>query len=316
MADLQKLEQKANKLTMLNEAKGIRELAKNYGSALESIREDLRKLYDKYAKGGQLTYAEMSKFNRLRNLEKQITEDLRPVFLKNERLIDKVSAVSYEESFYRHTWAISQAAGFDLKFGLLRPDDVWAAIKNPLAKIAKDRLKRDGLDKIRRAITQGLIRGESYSQMSKLVRQAIDGSLQDAERIVRTESGRAMTLGTKKSYETARRNGVESVEVWDATLDGRTRPEHGRLDGQKAVRRKGEWVFQTAVGPVKGPRLSGVASFDINCRCTLYSVIEGYEPEARRIRGEGVQPYKTFKQWVEKKGITANRFGQKYDFTK
>jgi SPP1 gp7 family putative phage head morphogenesis protein len=316
MADLGKLTKTANRQILSNDDIALREVRRNYAEALDDIRDSLRKLYDKYASEGRLTLAEMTKYNRLVNVEKQISGILGPMFAKNERIADKIASVNYEEAYYKHTWAISQVAGFDVQFGLLRPDDIKAAVNNPLRRIAEKRLKEDGRAKINRAITQGLIRGESYTAMSKAVKDSINGSYYDAERIVRTEAGRAMTLGTKKSYNTARDAGAEVVEVWDAALDGRTRPEHARLDGREAKRHDGDFEFHTSVGWVKGPRLSGVASFDINCRCALVPTIKGYEPEARRIRDEGVQPYKTFKEWAKEKGITANRYGQKYDFVK
>jgi hypothetical protein len=63
-----------------------------------------------------------------------------------------------------------------------------------------------------------------------------------------------------------------------------------------------------------GPKRSGVAAQDINCRCRVVAETEGYTPTVRRIRDEGVQPYKTFRQWAQERGLLANQYGQKYDF--
>ena len=49
-----------------------------------------------------------------------------------------------------------------------------------------------------------------------------------------------------------------------------------------------------------GPLQSGIASFDINCRCTTEMVVEGLEPELRRVRDEGAQPYLTYEEWRER----------------
>ena len=315
--DLAKTTQKINKQILRNSDIAARELRANYIKGLDAIRTMLRRLYDKYAIGGELTYAEMSKYNRLRGLEENIVEILRPMLNKNIRVIDKAAAVSYNEAYYKHTWAISQAVEANIAFAVIPKDAVMEAIKNPLEKIAKERLKADGRRKVRSAITQGLIRGESYSGMSKIVKGAINGSFADAERIVRTEAGRASTLGMLKSYDNAREEGVELGDVWDATLDSRTRPAHAELDGQRAEMIDGEFKFYSSdVGWIRGPHLSGVPSFDINCRCALRPVIDGYEPTERRIRDEGIQPYQTFKTWAEKSGVKANEYGQKYDFTK
>ena len=314
--NLDKTTKKINSQIARTEVKGLVDLRIAYREALEDIRDDIRKIYDKYAKNGALTYAEMTKYNRLSNLEKQVMNVMNSLFRNSDRITERVQAVSYEEAFYKHTWALSMVAEYKIKFGLLRTDDVRAAINNPLKKIAQGRLRTEGRTKIRRAITQGLIRGDSYAGMSKAIKDAINGSYYDAERIIRTEAGKAQTLGTLKSYENARAEGVEAAQVWDATLDSKTRPDHASLDGDKAQRHGGEWMFSTSVGWVKGPHLSGVASFDIRCRCALRPVIQGYDPEVRRIRDEGVVPYTNFKDWAITNNITANRFGQKYDFVK
>lgn len=310
--DLKNTSQKITRQITRNEDRGIVELSKNYRAALEDIRNEIRKLYDKYAQNGKLTYAEMTKFNRLTKLEKRIVEIMRPYVRKNNRLIDKVAEVSYEEAFYKNTFVLSKAASFDISFGLLRPEDVKAAVNNPLKRIAQGRLRQDGIMKIRRAISQGLIRGDSYVDMSRGIRDAINGNEYDARRIIRTEAGRARSEGTLASHNNAREQGIEVVDEWDATLDSRTRPEHAEMDGRKQQRHKGKWLFESPVGWIRGPRLSGVARFDINCRCALVPIVEGVEPEVAE--SEGGPGNKSFRQWAKDNGITASRYGQKYNF--
>lgn len=287
-----------------------REVLVNYAEALDAIRADLAKLYERYSVAGELTHAEMSKYNRLRSLEKQLTEDLRPAFLKNERLIERMSQIEYEEAFYRFAYTIDQQAGVALRWGLLREADVVAAVANPLKKLALSGLKQDGLIAVRRAVTQGLIRGLSYPAMARTVRDAINTNAARATRIVRTEGQRAQVMGQQRTYDVARERGVEVVDVWDAALDDRTRDSHGALDGVAAKYRSGQPYWNTAVGEVRGPLQSGVASFDLNCRCRIRGEVKGYEPQVRRIRGEGVVPYQTFDQWAEAKGLTRNRYGE------
>jgi hypothetical protein len=73
-------------------------------------------------------------------------------------------------------------------------------------------------------------------------------------------------------------------------------------------------MFSVPWGQVAGPRRSGIAAEDIQCRCAAVPEIEGYSPEVRRIRDEGIQPYQAFDKWVDGKGWTRNRYGQKYNF--
>lgn len=295
--DLDRLERvvKANLDAKLDSVE--KEVLKNYAEALDAIRTDMANVYERYSVNGVLTHAEMSKFNRLRRLERELTEELRPMFLKNERLIEKLAQVQYEEAFFRYAWAVDQQTGVALAWGSLREDDIIAAVANPLRKVAESRLRQDGRIVIRRTVTQGLIRGISFPRMARGIRDAINGNASDAVRIVRTEGQRAQVLGQQNTYSRARERGVEAVEVWDATLDSRTRNSHGTLDGVQAKYCSGHPYWDTEVGRVRGPLQSGVASFDINCRCRIRGEIKGYEPRVRRIRGEELQPYQTYTDW-------------------
>ena len=112
---------------------------------------------------------------------------------------------------------------------------------------------------------------------------------------------RVLNKGHQDAFSIARQNGCEIEEIWDATLDGRTRPSHGLLDGKaKDVEHDG-WYVEELGMYVKGPLQSGVASFDINCRCRISCRVKGVEDTDRRIRGEGIQNYKTYNDWIEAK---------------
>lgn len=276
-----------------------------YRQQLDAMRVQMSKLYERYSANGKLTLAEMTKFNRLKSLDKQLTEILGPSANAEKSMIRKMSAVEYEEGFYRFAWTIDQQSGIALKWGLMNPDAVRAAVANPLREIATTRLRANGRQRIRSAIVQGLIRGDSYLNMMKGIRGAINGNANDALRIVRTEGQRAQVLGQMETYDKARDLGVDVRDIWDATLDSsRTRPSHGALDNVPAsVDAAGNQYWNTAVGRVSGPTQSGVASFDINCRCRITGGIEGYEPKLRRIRGEGIVPYKTYAEWSKERGI-------------
>lgn len=292
-----KYERKNSQILEANLERYEREVIRNYREALKAIRDDIGKIYEKYAKNGKLTHAEMSKYNRLTSLERQLTEEIRPVFRKNGALIEKMARVEYEEAFYRTAWAIDQNTGVSLRWGLLNPKAVEAAVANPLRLIAEKRLRQDGLLKIQRAVSQGLIRGLSYPNMMKEIKGAINGNAEDALRIVRTEGQRAQVLGQQANYAEARDIGVEVVEVWDATLDSRTRNSHGALDGVRAsYRSNGEPYWILAGDEVGGPLQSARPEQTINCRCRVRGEIEGFEPEKRRVAGK-IQQYQTYKEW-------------------
>lgn len=282
--------------------------------ALARVRDLLSSLYEKYSVDGVLTLAEMSKYNRLTAIEKRIAEIMGEVYSRGGKLVNRLTKDVYQAAFYRHEWAVAQGVGADISFGLLNPKAIEAVVGNPMAKIALEGMKDNGLRKIKREITQGLIRGDSYPKMASAIKGAFDTDARDTLRIVRTEGQRAMNQGIKEAYEEAEAQGVDIIQVWDASLDTRTRPDHAALDGVEGRKGGGydvAWHFPSG-GWSPSPGNSGIAKQDINCRCRLVGKIRGYEPKSRRIRDEGVQPYKTFADWAQEKGITRNQYGQTY----
>tara|TARA_Y100000310_G_scaffold208089_1_gene208601 strand:+ start:199 stop:1125 length:927 start_codon:yes stop_codon:yes gene_type:complete len=274
----------------------LRELIHNHVLALRDIQDELQRIYAKHANGeGELTKSEMTKYNRLRNLEKQSVGILEEHLGKNVRVLNGLKAEEFNQAFFRTSWAIDQNAGVGIRWGTMNPEAVKAAVANPLDKIGMQGAKQFAKLGIRRTITQGIIQGKSFPNMARDLRGLLERSASGYIRIARTEGQRAQVLGQQESYDRAQEQGVDLNEVWDATLDDRVRKEHAALDGQQKTE-EGFWV--PSLGRhVPGPLQSGVASFDINCRCRVRAVIEGFEPEFRRIRGEGIVPYQSFNQW-------------------
>lgn len=286
----------------------IRELFTNYRIALDDITSVMSKLYEKH---GDLTWAEMAKFNRFKKLEKQIAEILGPVYGKNKALVERLQTANYGQSFFMHSWAVDNAYRVSLGWGLLNRETIKAAVDNPLFYLAETRLKDDGFIRVKRAITQGLIRGDSYPAMVGQIRDAINGNRKDALRILRTEGQRAAVKGQQAQADETRRLGIEVLEIWDATLDSRTRPRHGALDGT-AANEDGEWYIP-GIGWISGPLQSGVAKFDINCRCAVREQLPDDPPLIRQIQEtKGTEPYITFGDWVKREGLTENKYKQIY----
>lgn len=279
-----------------------KELMKAYSQALKKVRGQIAELY---AKHGDLTYAEMMKYNRLRRLEERIKSDLRVLTGKTAKTLREALGDMYEEMFYRTAWAVEGVAGVELGYKLLKNPDVKAAIENPVSGLTlSDRLEKRRIDVIyavRQAITQGLILGESYHKMAQRLKQTFEGDAKKALLVARTEGHRVQQAGRLASLEHAHEAGVEMVKVWDATLDRRTRPAHRRLDGQKV--KMGENFRSPTGGYGPGPGQMGTARDDIRCRCTVRGEIEGFGPQVRRARGEGIIPYQTYEEWAKERGI-------------
>jgi len=269
-----------------------RELKRIYREALEKIRGRLATIYEKYSTDGSLTYAEMTKYNRMTALEKEITAILNEGNGEAVKKIARLPKDVYEEAFFHSGWSVDMAAGVGVKWGMLNPDVVSAAVDNPLYHLAIKGMRQNALVAVNRTIASGLTMGQSFPQMARAMADTIGRTYNDSLRIARTEGMRAMTMGERAALDRAEEKGVQIKEIWTATLDDRTRDSHGDLDGVEKQERG--WY----VGGVwcDGPRLSGIAAEDINCRCTITANIEGLEPTLRRSR-EGVVPYTTYKDW-------------------
>jgi hypothetical protein len=152
---------------------------------------------------------------------------------------------------------------------------------------------------IRSALLKNLSQGKSFAEMTKDIKLSVNKIYSSALTIARTEGMRAINTGQFLAYEKAREQGVNGIDVWSAAKDPRTRPDHGRADGQK----RGEIIEgafdiggEIALYP-HDPNLS--AEQAINCRCTLRMEIEGYSPQLMRTREEGILPYSDYSTYVK-----------------
>jgi hypothetical protein len=106
--------------------------------------------------------------------------------------------------------------------------------------------------------------------------------------------------GKLGGIEHAEELGVEIDPTWNSTLDDKVRDTHAAMDGQIA---DAEGYFHSpAGGRAKYPGGFGIAKEDCNCRCALVARPKGTKPTVRRIRGEGIVTYKTYKEWKEAQG--------------
>jgi SPP1 gp7 family putative phage head morphogenesis protein len=273
-----------------------RELQAEYKAAAIKIKTIMAEYYERYSQDGKLSMADMARYNRLSNLQAQIDDELRKLGIRTSRMINKLAEECYQASYYQHGYALEMDNMINLRFGLLNPETITAAVQEPVSGIALNEIlsnhRYDVLLNERKAITQGLIMGESYPQMAKRIAEAVGTSLSRALVIARTEGGRNYTMGQLAAYERAADKGVDIMLVWSTSIDGRERPEHRAMHGKKA---DSEGFFHYQKIKTRGPRLSGVAGFDINCRCRVRGQVKGFPPTVTRINGE-VVPFKDWKK--------------------
>ena len=129
-----------------------------------------------------------------------------------------------------------------------------------------DYLKRS----IRAELSRGISNGSTWNEMAYKIASGMNSpfkrSLGNAIRIARTEGHRIQNEAALNGQHEAKKNGADIVKQWDATLDGRTRPEHRQADGQ--IREIDE-LFDIGGEKMKAPGVGGSARNVCNCRCCL-----------------------------------------------
>lgn len=277
-----------------------KELIKAYSESLNAIRAKMSLIYEKYSIDGTLSYADMTRYDRLTALDKEVTDQLAVLSVKKTKAIKTLSAEVYQESFFRIAFALESEANVRLGYGLINPKVIEASIQNPISGLTlNDRLIKDRnniIISIRQQITQGLIQGEAYPKMAKRIKETLGGDASKALRIAQNEAHRVQQEGRLASMEHAQSKGVKMVKVWHASFVGKFRKNHARLDGVKVGM---DEYFESNGHKAKGPGLFGIAEEDINCHCTVRPEIDGYAPELRRIRGVGLVKYSDFEKWKE-----------------
>lgn len=276
-----------------------RKVASIYRSALDDIRKEMSAIYERYAVNGILSRADMTRYNRLATLEKNILQILTPAVRASLKEIDRLRPAEYGEAFFRTAWAMDNATGVGLTWGPLNKKAITAELdQSPFYRTGKQRTLITTPVEVTNAINKGLAMGQSYTEMMRDLKGLVNRKAFETMRILRTELHTAQELGTSAAYDEALEQGVKGKVVWVATLDGRTRDSHAAMDG---VARDEDGMFHgviTAEYP-GDPALD--AEERINCRCDIRFELEGFAPAIRRSQEDGIIPYQTYDQWSKDK---------------
>ena len=138
-----------------------------------------------------------------------------------------------------------------------------------------------GQKQIAASVTSGILQGKSLKDMADDLQERIpEMSRNSALRAARTAVTGAQNAGRTDSYAAAEKMGVKTKRQWVATLDNRTRHEHGKLDGQVVAVdepfKVGGYSLMFPGDPSGPPHLI------YNCRCRIKPVVEGHEQGGQR----------------------------------
>ena len=185
------------------------------------------------------------------------------------------AALSALGGVWRRTWLLSAVEAADelpIDDVSFDPDD--AAVVNLIREFV-DVITETQAVAVRAIVEEGIESGRTVGQMQEDLHRSAAFGASRALRIARTESTRAVNLGTMTAYQQAADLGLEVRKVWLTAASGERHPSYPGLDGQE---RALDEDFDLDGVPSPHPGGSGVASEDINCRCTTEAKVSGGDP--------------------------------------
>lgn len=255
---------------------------------------------------GNIVYVSRSeafKYGRMDKLNALVNEQAKLGALTDISNLEKQGIKLYTTQYDGYAWAYSQGYALPITGGA-KVQLVADALYSDFYGASFDATVRKNLgqfaENIISTVTRGLNQGNAYSKIAKALTEVTDRSYSNALRVARTEGGRIQSQAYIDSLQLLDEVGAEYGKMWQSTVDSDTRPDHVSMDGEQADK---DGVFHLpngATGPA--PRMTGSASQDINCRCTSVTIINGEKPTERRIRGDGIVPYETYRERLARGG--------------
>lgn len=286
------------------------DIEKLFSATLKQIKDILINMFEKYEHDNpKITWTEFNKYNRLNKTLDRITEMMGKDYKIVARKIKDSQHNVYIKKYMKSLYLYELASKTDMKVEVPNKDAIQKAIDQPIDKIKLDETLRkqrnEAISKIRQRITEGIMSGAGYKKTAKALEKDLGMSSAQAKRVVRTETGRALSLAGQDSAMKAKENGIEMTKMWNATKDTRTRDTHRHLDGQK---KKLTETFKSSGCVGLSPKtFVGVSSAkeNINCRCKLLYLIDGEKPEVMTVRNEdgsnSVVDFQTYEEWYKDK---------------
>ena len=289
-----------------------------YKEAAKESKEKLLKYYDKYKKteeakmrdlvNGRITQEEFIKWRqnavasgkRYQELARTLAQDLTKT---NEKAMSIVNGYIPEAYAINRNFTVFQmdVAGVPINgsFTLYDRHTVEKLVEErktllpkPKVDIPKD--ERWNKQHIRGAITQGVLQGESIPQIAKRLENVVGMDHRAAVRNARTAMTGAQNRGRVDGYADAKKRGVNVMQEWLATHDGRTRQSHLLIEGERV-----EVGEQFSNGCEYPGDPEGPPEEVYNCRCTLIPFLPDYDFSKEDNEKGDTASEKKFDEWAE-----------------
>ena len=262
--NIKKYEKETAQSELNNEKAVLKKLQQNYKESLDEINAKIEILLAREdADMAHVIY----QVDYQRALKKQVEAILDTLQNNEFETISEYLTQSYNDGFLGTLYAM-QAQGVPFAFPI-NQELVVAAIQHE-TMLTSSLYVSLGLEikqlqkEIAAEISRGVTNQMGYSDIARNIANRSQIPLNKAMTIARTESHRIRETAASHVQDKAVKAGADVVKIWDAALDGKTRPHHRELDGQ--IREVDE-PFEVAGLKAMRPGQFGIPAEDINCRC-------------------------------------------------
>lgn len=295
--------------------KEVEQKLDNYFAAFRRKDEKKRALLD----AGEITqkeyndwrYGQMCVGKRWEDMRDKLAADLANTDAIARNIADGYMPEVYAVNHNFATYQIETGARLDTSYTLYDAQTVERLVRdNPdvLPQIGrttqelidKGVLKKWNMKNIQSTAIQGILQGESITKLAKRMANDVGASnYKDCVRHARTMTTATQNAGRVDGFKRANDMGVDVMQEWVATIDGRTRHEHRILDGQR--RKVGE-PFEVEGEKIMYPA-DPTAPYRLimNCRCTLIGQIKGFERNTQAYREDKDLDGMTYEEWKQAK---------------
>lgn len=275
-------QQEINKILDELEKKAEKDIEVVFNKRLKAILDQMLKMYRKFGRNGEASWTDVNKYNRFNQEMKLMAEQLNADYKAVIKLIRDSEERLYVEKYLMMAYLLEQSTSEEMGFKIPSVEMIESAIVNPIEFLTLPKVfekhRNDIIRRLNIEIAQSLQAGESYTEMAFRLEQAMGWTKKKAILVARTEGGRVRSQADLAVEEQASKT-ARLTKVWMSSLDTRVRKSHRKLDGQRADK---EGYYHYGSWKSKAPRLWGVASMDIQCRCHTIYLVNGKLPEYRR----------------------------------
>lgn len=291
-----------------------RELREIYEQALSEHQAELRRVMARYENAQDPAEAMKLAYRRaeLESVVEGLADGLAKAGTAAAALTDSRLAEAAAISRNIAAWQLDNMAGFRVARFLAHDTASLAATgiatyhgKFDLKAWQGVADKRKARQIIKKSIMRGLLTGEHPSKMAERMEGLFTGDTplspyKRAVRIAQTEAHSVMNQAAFETMKAADAGGLKMKKRWDATLDGSTREDHRKVDGETVG------LDEKFSNGLLKPGDGGAAD-RINCRCALVNVLDGFTPDAELRRDNVTKksiPYMTYSEWEASGGVT------------